>query len=198
MTMIKYLLIILLLAGAVFGEGDVTAFGQTDLDGFGSATAVGDARANIHADYLHTAGSADTVKWIHYYFKSGDGLGDNDSLSFAIYTFSGGVPVTRVFITDPILFPSATASWDSVSVNSGDGFVLTEDSVYCLAYGDESVAGDVDRFYKNVTGGGDEAQTSALAGTWSSDGGVNYIAAMYADIDTMVEEESTPQIIMIN
>ncbi len=180
--MTKYLFVLLLLAGTVFGEGDIQKFGPTDTAGYSTATQVGEARANTESGHLYTAGTADTVQMIHYFFKRGDATPGDDSITFAIYTIPDDtIAVTRVGITARCLIGDVTAlgHWDSVAFPTG--IVLTEGVQYCLAFGDE--AGDVDRFYKSG-GSANKSVTTTLEGAWSSDGTVPYSTTMYADIDT--------------
>lgn len=143
-------------------------FGYTTQGGSSGSFAF--AEALVKSSYQYTASTGDTSTLLSLYVA-----GNGSPVQMAIFTFSGGVPVTN--LVSKTIFPSSTG-WASSSSFSQS---LTNTTTYCLAYCCPGGTGP--QIYYTSGSLGDDSLTgsgSMPSPTWSQSSTGSRIASIYA------------------
>lgn len=187
----KYFLIVLLLLLATTAWGEITHayFGDSTQNSLLNSFSTSECRAIIKdtLKYLYTASSGDTVTEMHLYGSSGGG-GD-DTICLAIYTVSGGVPVTMV--GSPVKIATPYASGGTKYSATGLSIPLASGTKYCIACG--SAIGDPKGYYENIATGARSNHTASgtLPATWVEGSTSSYIYSMWAVVTGHTADGST-------
>ena len=148
-------------------------FGYTSIGGtpFFMSVAIADVRANTR----YTASAGEVLETLHVY--NSHALGDDYYMAdIGVYTFSGGVPVTRVTGSVNISSDSGGNWASAVATDALSGGVE-----HCVAIGNDQ-AGNCS-FFRDNSGTVDvsvESETGALPATWAEDTAVGIVVSMYA------------------
>ena len=145
------------------------------------------ARGGIYGSY--TASAGDNVTSIHVYGREVAGSGSAD---YAIYTYNGTSPETRVAPAVSITMNSTTTQWWSVDTN----FALTGGVTYVIAMGNwTDVGGNYRVFHNNVVSGDrSTGAVGALPATWTQTGTNTERFSMYADVTNTPAGVSAPTV----
>lgn len=129
-----------------------------------------------HLEYTYTAGANDTVTAIHLYCHSG---GASATFEAAVYTYSDGVPVSRVGDAVSHTFNSASYGWQTVSVS----IPLSSGTEYTICTGE--TAGSITLARDAISGGMTRRDgCSSPPELWIEDSRRDYLLSFYATVSS--------------
>lgn len=145
-------------------------FGYSTIGGSG-ATLTGGCRALLLEADIHTASTGDVVTQLHWYGREADA---ESIIELAVYTYDGGLPVTRVHAPESLTVddPVTPQWWDSDVVS----VALTNGITYTVAF---SVTGSARYYYNSETDAESYDASALLPATWSSGGKFTPRPSMY-------------------
>jgi len=139
-------------------------------------------RAIVKSTLLHTGVTGDIITLISAYSSRINGSSNNGTVDVAIYTFAGGVPVTRlataVTITASNPFDVTDLQWNNTSALNQS---LTNGTVYAVGFGNFGGTDGINIRFDTISNGDCSYQAAgALPATWSQTGTDNYVFSIYA------------------
>lgn len=159
-------------------------FGQTSIGA--SFGAFGTSRALTKTGYRYTASSGDTITGYSIY---GQTSGSSRDENVAAYTFSGGIPVTRLGSAQIITFTPSAAGWFSIT---GLSESLTGGVEYVVAFAANSA---MNNYYDAGTTAMHTQTSLTLSTTWTNLGtsvNLNSIYATYTAGGGAVDDTRPP------
>lgn len=136
----------------------------------------------------YTASAGDTITSFSFY--GGLTLAGSDTIDVAIYTFSGGVPVTKVGSATLTINSTTPTWWNSSAVS----IPLTAGVVYVVAWGNITGSKTINSFRDDVNTRSVNNASGALPSTWTevtTQVHSNSAYATYVNIPTAINSQLT-------